>query len=168
MATKTLGSLTTSSLTGVQWPGSAGATSIADADIAAIANAILLDNDYPQPLPGAFSRMGLLYIPRRGILKMLDGDWAAYDASGFPFLVPRISAPTTLTAVCNGGTQGSPGTITFSSSVLALGWRPGTYISGTNVTAGPIQSISGDGLTVTINTTGVPSGTITAGTFSHS
>ena len=166
MATKTLGTLTTGSLTGQQWPGRYGANSISDADIAAIANAILMDDPWPMIEPGAFSRLGLLYVPRRGILKMLDGDWAATDASGFPYLVPRISLPTTLTAVCTGGTQGTPGTVTFAASVLPLGWRGGTQVTGTNV-SGEITAISGDGLTITINTTGVPSGTMTAGTFTH-
>lgn len=169
MATKTLGTLTTSALTGVQWPGGVGANSLADADVATIANSIINDGDYPMLEPGAFSRIGLLYIPRRGILKMLDGDWAAVDASGFPYLVPRTAAPTTLVAAATGGTQGTPGTITFAASVSALGWRPGTAISGTNIAAGAlILAISQNGLTVTANTTGVPSGNVTAGTFTHS
>lgn len=169
MATSTLGTKTTTNLTGVQWPGERGASSISDADIAAINNAILNDGDYPMPLPGAFSRVGLLYFPRRGYLKMLDGDWACVDPSGFPHLVPRISAPTTLTATASGGTNGTPGTVTFSSSVIALGWRVGTPISGTNIAASAlILAISVDGLTVTANTTGVPSGTVTAGSFTHS
>lgn len=167
--TKTAGTKATTTLTGAQWPGRYAADSISDSDIAAIANAILNDQDPPQIWPGAFSRMGLLYIPNRGVLRMLQGDWALYGPDGFPYLVPSEALPKTLTAVCTGGTSATPGTVTFATSVLPLGWQVNGAISGTNIAAGAlITSISGDGLTVGCNTTGVPSGTITVGSFTHS
>jgi hypothetical protein len=169
MSTKTGGTNATSTLTALQWTGQYGATSISDADIATIANDIIQDNDPPAILPGAFSRMGLLYIPRRGILKMRDGDWVMVGPEGFPYLVPRIASPGTLTATTTGGTSATPGTITFAASVLTRGWMVGAAISGTNVASGAlILAISGDGLTVTANTTGTPSGTITVGSWTHS
>lgn len=168
MTTKTGGTLGTTTLgTGVQFQGPNGASSLADADVAAIANAIINDRAPPMIWPGAFSRMGLLYVPNRGVLQMQPGDWAFVGPDGFPYLVPAIALPLTLTAVCNGGTSGTPGTVTFAASVIPLGWVAGMQITGTNV-SGLIKAISLDGKTVTVNTTGVPSGTITAGTFTHS
>ena len=167
--TKTAGTLATTTLTGAQWPGQNAAGSISDADIATIANAIINDQDPSAIWPGAFSRMGLLYVPNRGILRMLQGDWALYGPDGFPYLVPSVALPKTLTAVCTGGTNGTPGTVTFASSVIPLGWQVNAAISGTNIAAGAlITSISVDGLTVGCNTTGVPAGTITVGSFTHS
>lgn len=37
--------------------------------------------------PGALSTSGRLYIPNRGYLQVLDGDYIAYDANGWPILV---------------------------------------------------------------------------------
>jgi hypothetical protein len=41
----------------------------------------------PTTYPGAFARMGLLYVPNRGVLKVLPGDYVGVDASGWPILV---------------------------------------------------------------------------------
>lgn len=169
MALKTLGSLGTTTLSGQQWPGANAANSISDADIATIANAIINDASPPANLPGAFSRMGLLYVPNRGILKVLAGDWVCYDPSGWPILLADMAMPATLTATVASGTSGTPGTIVFTANVRALGWQVNTPISGTNIAAGAlILSLSNDGLTVTANTTGIPSGTVTAGSYTHS
>ena len=173
MTVKTGGTLATTTLSGQQWPGQYGATSISDADIASIATAIFNDGDYPQPLVGAFSRMGLLYVPNRGILKMHDGDWAMYDPSGFPYLIPRISMPTTLTRT---GTTNTTTTLTVTVSALTAGWRVGTVLTSADAdipTSPPttIAAISSDGLTITLSAaaTGSNAGqTITAGNFTHS
>ncbi len=173
MTVKTLGTLATTTLHGQQWPGRYGASSISDADIAAIAAAILLDNDPSQPLPGAFSRMGLLYVPNRGVLKLLDGDWAAYSPSGFPYLIPRIDLPGTLTLT---GTTNTTTTLTVTTSALAAGWRIGTVLTGSagDIPTSPattIAAISSDGLTITLSAaaTGSNAGqTITAGNLTHS
>lgn len=170
MTTKTLGTLAGTTLTGVQWTGQYGASSISDADIATIANAIINDGDYPQQLPGAFSRMGLLYVPRRGILQVRDGDWVAYDPSGFPYLIPRMSLPGTLTLT---GTTSSTKTLTVTTSALTAGWRVGTPLSAADAdipAATTIAAISADGLTITLSAaaTGSNAGQIiTAGSFTH-
>ena len=36
---------------------------------------------------GDFSKLGSLYVPGRGILKVNPGDWVGVDASGWPILV---------------------------------------------------------------------------------
>lgn len=62
------------------------------ANIAAIANAIKNDTNPAHPLmPQAFSANGLLYVPNRGILKMLPGDWVGVDSQGWPILVSANS-----------------------------------------------------------------------------
>lgn len=173
MTVKTGGTLATTTLSGQQWPGRYGATSISDADIASIAVAILNDESYPNLVDGAFSRMGLLYVPNRGILKMHDGDWAMYDPSGFPYLIPRISMPTTLTRT---GTTNTTTTLTVTVSALTAGWRVGTVLTSADAdipTSPPttIAAISSDGLTITLSAaaTGSNAGqTITAGNFTHS
>lgn len=97
MATKTLGTNANNTLTAVLYRG--GVTDLSSADIAAIAQAILDDQSSPmgqlanaapsaKPIwPDAFQRMGLLYIPNRGVLKCLPGDWVGVDANGWPILV---------------------------------------------------------------------------------
>lgn len=94
MATITVGSNATTTLTGVTF-----GKGLSAADIAAIANAILNEgsNDSGQlaktapaakPIwPGAFSLTGLLYIPNRGVLQALPGDIVAIDANGWPILI---------------------------------------------------------------------------------
>lgn len=62
---------------------------MATADIAAIANGILDDLNPSHPVwPGAFSQVGLLFVPNRGILRVLPGDYVAFDtATGWPILL---------------------------------------------------------------------------------
>ena len=62
---------------------------MAAADVATIAEAIKDDQNPAHPIwPGAFAQTGLLYVPNRGILKCLPGDYVAYDATtGWPILV---------------------------------------------------------------------------------
>ena len=70
------------------------------ADAATLRANIKWDWDY---VNGAFTRIqagaimpagfefqggsGLLYVPRRGVLKVLPGDYVAYDPNGWPILV---------------------------------------------------------------------------------
>ena len=84
MATKTLGTDAVNSLTAVDF-----AASLLPADVASIANGIKDDLNPAHPIyPGAFSLQGLLYIPNRGVLKVLPGDYVAIDAdTGWPILV---------------------------------------------------------------------------------
>lgn len=96
MATHTLGTNANTSLTAVTM--SAG-SDLADADIATIAQGIL-DDLLGQSSSGvnarivqeAFSRKGLLYVPNRGVLKVLPGDVVAVDGTagvGWPILVSK-------------------------------------------------------------------------------
>jgi hypothetical protein len=41
--------------------------------------------------PNAFSSNGLLYVPNRGYLQMLPGDWVGVDSQGWPILVSKNS-----------------------------------------------------------------------------
>lgn len=93
MATITLGSNATTTLTAVKFEKSLSA-----ADVASIQRAILNDgsqqggraNAAPSAkpiMPGGFSLSGLLVIPNRGILQVLPGDYVAIDANGWPILV---------------------------------------------------------------------------------
>lgn len=89
MATVTLGTTAATSLTAVPFGGA-----MLPADIATIANAILDDKNNIHPIwPGAFSQMGLLYVPNRGVLQCLPGDYIGVDAAtGWPILVSARAA----------------------------------------------------------------------------
>jgi hypothetical protein len=90
MATTTGGTTANNSLTSLVF-ASAG---LLPADVATIAQAIL-DDQYglnagvpARVVPGAFSQQGLLFIPNRGLVKVLPGDVVMVDpASGWPVLV---------------------------------------------------------------------------------
>jgi hypothetical protein len=94
MATLTLGTNLTTSLTAIAF-----SQAVSDADFATIINGIIADkgpaaspvNSGNTP-PGAFSRNGLLFIPNRGVLKVLAGDFVAIDSAGPPVLVSANSA----------------------------------------------------------------------------
>lgn len=94
MATLTLGTNATTTLTALRWiPGAT------QADLATIRNAILDDQSRDsgqlaitapsaKPIwPGALSATGHLYIPNRGILQILPGDYIGVDANGWPILL---------------------------------------------------------------------------------
>lgn len=50
----------------------------------------------PRIYPGAFSRSGLLYVPNRGVLQALPGDYVAFDPAGWPILVSSNSITSAL------------------------------------------------------------------------
>lgn len=169
MATKTAGSLLTTSLTALQWP-SFSATSLSDADIATIQSLIVNDVDPTQVVPGAFSRLGLLYVPNRGVLKVMPGDWVAVDANGWPILIADNSLPTTLALF---GTPVSGSTsLTLASSAYTAGWQIGGQITGTGIAASTlITNIDPTGLILTLSkaaTSSPGATTLTAGTYTHS
>lgn len=106
MTTRTLGTAATTTLTAVPFPNLNSATP--QSDIAAI-NALIKD-DAPLlwPIgnagtangqnaqqiaaahptwPGAFIANGQLFVPNRGILKVLPGDWVGVDSFGWPVLI---------------------------------------------------------------------------------
>lgn len=90
MATILLGTDANNSLTALAMNKQALA-----ADFASIAQ--LIKNDKvdvagAHPIfPGAFSQMGLLYVPNRGVLQVLPGDVVAVDNNGWPILVSKDS-----------------------------------------------------------------------------
>lgn len=94
MALKTLGTTTTSNMSAfVQ------GTNLLPADVATIRIGIKNDlvNTHPT-WPGAFEFNiggdGLLYIPNRGVLNVLPGDYIGLDANGWPILVSKYSIAT--------------------------------------------------------------------------
>lgn len=107
MATSTFGSNTTSALPfSLQAPGSfitpagtARSSAALDADIATVQQAIKddLTNTNPINTPqGGWSRAGMLYVPNRGWLKVLPGDWVAVDTQGWPILISANSIANSL------------------------------------------------------------------------
>lgn len=91
MATKTLGTTTTTILTAVQF-----AKSLLAADVATIQQGIKDDKikvagQHPIYGGDAFSLSGQLYIPNRGVLQMQPGDVVAVDNDGWPILVSASS-----------------------------------------------------------------------------
>ena len=91
MATQTLGTTAQTSLTAKKFlPGYGSGMSAAD--IAAIANAIKDDlGNLHSIVPGAFCAGGQLFIPNRGVLTVLPGDWVGVDSQGWPILVSKNS-----------------------------------------------------------------------------
>lgn len=90
MATKTLGTAATTTLTAVAF---SRGLDLSDADIATIAESIKDDQNVSHPIsPGAFARTGLLFIPNRGLLKVLPGDFVGVDSTGWPILVSKGAA----------------------------------------------------------------------------
>lgn len=102
MATATLGTAATTTLTAL--PFTYGA---AVADVAAIAAAVKRDSHNPNntqaangpgitgPQPAilnALSRAGVLIIPERGVLRLYPGDYVAIDATGWPILLSARAA----------------------------------------------------------------------------
>ena len=90
MATSTLGTNANNSLTSLINSGV-----MAPADLATIVNGIKDDLTNTHPIwPGAYSSMDLLYIPNRGVLKVLPGDFVGVDTNGWPILVSAFSIAT--------------------------------------------------------------------------
>jgi hypothetical protein len=84
MATGTIGTTANNSLVSKLFGGA-----LLPADVASIANAVKDDQNNLHPIyPGAWSQSGTLYIPNRGVLKVLPGDYVAVDATtGWPILI---------------------------------------------------------------------------------
>ena len=95
-AIKTLGTTANNSLTALV----AALTSVASGggpaqdatDLAQIANLIKDDLNVAHPrMPTAWSQGNLLYVPNRGILQVLPGDYVGIDSQGWPILVSKNS-----------------------------------------------------------------------------
>ena len=88
MALGTLGTNATSSLT------SSGAyrADMSQSDAGTLATDIKDDLNVAHPTwPGAWEVNGLLYIPNRGVLRVLPGDVIGVDSQGWPILVSANS-----------------------------------------------------------------------------
>jgi hypothetical protein len=109
MATRTLGTNATTTLTAVPFPAAGAATR--QSDFAAVR--ALIKDDFPLLWPvgnagtaagqnatqmaqaaashallnNALTLEGLLFVPNRGVLKVLPGDWIGVDVFGWPILV---------------------------------------------------------------------------------
>jgi len=91
MATRTLGTAATTTLTAVSFSESPNV--LLPADLATIQHAI--KNDL-QPLDLSVNTWimhnGLLMIPRRGQLRVFPGDFFAVDSTGWPILLSSAAA----------------------------------------------------------------------------
>lgn len=92
MATITLGTTANNSLaTALAFKPGYG-SGMSAADIAAMKVAVKDDlGNLHSVWPGAFTANGQLYIPNRGVLKMLPGDYVGIDSQGWPILVSANS-----------------------------------------------------------------------------
>jgi hypothetical protein len=89
MAAATMGTNATTSLTTFSAGFSRGTVI---ADIASLANIIKDDQNVAHPIdPGSFARNGLLFVPNRGVLQVLPGDYVGIDNQGWPILVSANS-----------------------------------------------------------------------------
>jgi len=86
MALLASGTNATTSLNALQFEGALSA-----ANIALVAEGILDDQIATHPIfPGAFSQKGQLYIPNRGWLQIIPGDWVMFDTTtGWPILLSQ-------------------------------------------------------------------------------
>jgi hypothetical protein len=100
MATSTLGTNATTSIpTAMSF-----VTTNPIADFGSVANAVLDDVNrvsVSRIWPGAWDTTGVLYVPNRGFLRCLPGDWVGVDSRGWPIL---LSADT----IANGLWSHSP------------------------------------------------------------
>ena len=64
-----------------------------------------------QVYPGGFKfqgGQGLLYVPRRGVLQVLPGDYVCYDPNGWPILVSGWSISGSGSTGWSGASAGTP------------------------------------------------------------
>lgn len=89
MALATLGTAATTTLQALLV-----SDNMAAADVAALAALIKDDsvNSNHMIIPGAFSQTRQLFIPRRGVIKCISGDYIGVDGNGFPILISANSA----------------------------------------------------------------------------
>ena len=88
MALGTLGTTSNSGLTSINgWTASTSTS-----DVGGIAVLIKDDKNVAHPIwPKTFNQADLLYVPNRGILQVLPGDYVGVDANGWPILVSKNS-----------------------------------------------------------------------------
>lgn len=124
MATRTLGTAATITLTAVPYPDLVGGLQQQSQDIAAICALIKDDTPLLWPIgnagtanaqnatqiaafqnlmPTALNTQGQLYIPNRGVLKVFPGDWIGVDGNGWPILVSGRSVQSNTTYWAHSG-----------------------------------------------------------------
>lgn len=94
MGIQTVGTNANTSLTyGLKFLPGYG-SGMAATDIATICSHILDDQNVSHPIiPASFGSNGILYVPNRGQLKMLPGDYVAVDpTTGWPILISKRAA----------------------------------------------------------------------------
>ena len=91
MATKTLGTNATNSLTAL--PFAFGYNSgMSAADIATVNIAIKSQNAFAEIAGSHFTAEGVLYLPgRKGFIKLAPGDYVGVDSAGWPIVVSAYS-----------------------------------------------------------------------------
>jgi hypothetical protein len=97
MALGTLGTTLTTSLSSLVFDGNSSGSipPPSPLDFGNFAALVKDDANVAHPIwPGAFGPMGLLYVPNRGVLKVLPGDYVGVDANGWPVLVSSYSVAT--------------------------------------------------------------------------
>jgi hypothetical protein len=88
MALLTMGTDTTSNLSALLMTGAMSAQ-----DVGTFANLVKNDKINGNPIhPGAFQQTGFLFVPNRGILQVLPGDYVGVDSTGWPILVSALAA----------------------------------------------------------------------------
>ena len=88
MAVRTMGTNSTTAIaTALQWyPGG-----ILPADLATFRNNIKHDQIVTSPSFGSMLEGAQLFIPARGVLRLLPGDWIGVDSAGWPILISQGS-----------------------------------------------------------------------------
>lgn len=89
MATRTLGTAATNTLTALTYISGMNAT-----DLATMRAGIKNDQINGSPIfPGAFTQDGLLHVPNRGVLRLVPGDVVAFNAAtGWPIMLSAAAA----------------------------------------------------------------------------
>lgn len=94
MALNTFGTNDTGTLSALNWNSASS-----PADVAQIAANIKDDLNPAHPIvPGAFAHNGYLFVPNRGFLRLLPGDWVAYGSTGWPILVSAAAKTADFTS----------------------------------------------------------------------
>ena len=87
MALLTLGTNANNSLAALLMTGA-----MTPVDVGMFANDVKNDQVNDHPIwPGAFAQSGLLFVPNRGVLKVLPGDYVAVDSTGWPILLSALA-----------------------------------------------------------------------------
>ena len=94
MALRTLGTNATNSLNALLAGGGMPGSIVSAADFATFNNSIKDDKTNSHFNPAVTLQSGQLFIPNRGVLQVLPGDFVAVDANGWPILVSAFSIAT--------------------------------------------------------------------------